>query len=156
MKRFSYYLFTLLAIAIIGLFVIKLPNGETVFSLNDLLRSVKRVQTIIPNDIELPNISTTQEKQVNVYMWVDEKGVTHYSDMPIKGAKQAELPELTVLPAEKVEWPEGQIPRDKMRKDNENEQSYFERINTLKIDAELAKKQLELRAKQQQELLNNL
>lgn len=156
MKRFSYYLFTLLAIAIIGLCVIKLPNGETVFSLNDLLRSVKRVQTIIPNDIELPNISTTQEKQVNVYMWVDEKGVTHYSDMPIKGAKQAELPELTVLPAEKVEWPEAQIPRDKMRKDNENEKSYFERINTLKIDAELAKKQLELRAKQQQELLNNL
>ncbi|WP_372771409.1 DUF4124 domain-containing protein [Pseudoalteromonas sp.] len=156
MKRFSYYLFTLLAIVIIGLFVIKLPNGETVFSVDDLLRSVKRVLTIIPNDIELPNISTTQEKQVNVYMWVDEKGVTHYSDMPIKGAKQAELPEATVLPAKKVEWPEVQIPRDKMRKDNENEKSYFERINTLKIDAELAKKQLELRAKQQQELLNNL
>lgn len=156
MKRFSYYLFTLLAIAIIGLFFIKLPNGATVFSVNDLLRSVERFQMTIPNDIVLPNINTTQEKQVNVYMWVDEKGVTHYSDIPIKGAKQAELPEATVLPAVKVEWPETQIPDNKTRKDNDNEKSYFERINTLKIDAEIAKKQLELREKQQQELLNNL
>lgn len=156
MKRFSYYLFTLLAIAIIGLFFIKLPNGETVFSVNDLLRSVERFQMNIPNDIVLPNINTTQEKQVNVYMWVDEKGVTHYSDIPIKGAKQAELPEATVLPAVKVEWPETQIPDNKTRKDNDNEKSYFERINTLKIDAEIAKKQLELREKQQQELLNDL
>lgn len=156
MKRFSYYLFTLLAIAIIGLFFIKLPNGETVFSVNDLLRSVERFQMTIPNDIVLPNINTTQEKQVNVYMWVDEKGVTHYSDIPIKGAKQAELPEATVLPAVKVEWPEKQIPDNKTRKDNDNEKSYFERINTLKIDAEIAKKQLELREKQQQELLNDL
>ena len=156
MKRFSYYLFTLLAIAIIGLFFIKLPNGETVFSVNDLLRSVERFQMTIPNGIVLPNINTTQEKQVNVYMWVDEKGVTHYSDIPIKGAKQAELPEATVLPAVKVEWPETQIPDNKTRKDNDNEKSYFERINTLKIDAEIAKKQLELREKQQQELLNDL
>ena len=156
MKRFSYYVFTLLAIAIIGLFVIKLPNGETIFSVNGLLDSVKRVKTIIPNDIELPNISTTQEKQVNVYMWVDEKGVTHYSDMPIEGAKQAELPELTVLPAEKVEWPEAQLSGDQTHKHNDTDKSYFERVNTLKTDAELAKKQLEMRAKQQQKVLDNL
>lgn len=93
---------------------------------------------------------------MDVYMWVDKKGVTHYSDMPIEGAKQAELPELTVLPAEKVEWPETQLPGNQTRKKNDTDKSYLERVSTLKTDAEFAKKQLEMRAKQQQKVLDNL
>lgn len=156
MKRFSYFVFALLIIAVLGLFVIKLPNGDTVLSIDDLNYSVKRVKIMIPESIDLPSVNFTEEESVNVYMWVDEQGITHYSDVPVEGAKQAELPQATILPAEKVQWPESQVVQGKAQQENGSAKGYFEQMKDLKSDAEQAKKQLEMRTKQQQEVLNNL
>ena len=156
MKRFSYYAISILVIAAVGLFVIKQPNGNSVLSIDDLEHAISDLKTLMPNDIDLPDINIKKEGQVNVYMWVDEQGVTHYSDVPVEGAKQAELAQITVLPAEKVEWPKSQMSQHKTLKDNVTKESYFEQINNVKADAERVKQQLEVRAKKQQEVLNNL
>ena len=89
-------------------------------------------------------------------MWVDEQGVTHYSDVPVEGAKQTELAQITVLPAKKVEWPKSQMSQHKTLQDNVTKESYFEQINNVKADAERVKQQLEVLTKKQQEVLNNL
>lgn len=156
MKRFSYYAISILVIAAVGLFVIKQPNGKSVLSINDLEHAISDLKTLMPNDIDLPDINIKKEGQVHVYMWVDEQGVTHYSDVPVEGAKQAELAQITVLPAEKVEWPKSQMSQHKTLKDNVTKESYFEQINNVKADAERVKQQLEVRTKKQQEVLNNL
>lgn len=156
MKRFSYYAMSILVIAAVGLFVIKQPNGNSVLSIDDLEHAISDLNTLMPNDIDLPDINIKKEGQVNVYMWVDEQGVTHYSDVPVEGAKQAELAQITVLPAEKVEWPKSQMSQHKTLKDNVTKESYFEQINNVKADAERVKQQLEVRTKKQQEVLNNL
>lgn len=156
MKRFSYYTISILVIAAVGLFVIKQPNGKSVLSINDLEHAISDLKTLMPNDIDLPDINIKKEGQVHVYMWVDEQGVTHYSDVPVEGAKQAELAQITVLPAEKVEWPKSQMSQHKTLKDNVTKESYFEQINNVKADAERVKQQLEVRTKKQQEVLNNL
>lgn len=156
MKRFSYYAISILVIAAVGLFVIKQPNGKSVLSINDLEHAIGDLKTLMPNDIDLPDINIKKEGQVHVYMWVDEQGVTHYSDVPVEGAKQAELAQITVLPAEKVEWPKSQMSQYKTLKDNVTKESYFEQINNVKADAERVKQQLEVLTKKQQEVLNNL
>ena len=156
MKRFSYYAMSILVIAAVGLVVIKQPNGKSVLSINDLEHAISDLNTLMPNDIDLPDINIKKEGQVNVYMWVDEQGVTHYSDVPVEGAKQAELAQITVLPAEKVEWPKSQMSQHKTLKDNVTKESYFEQINNVKADAERVKQQLEVLTKKQQEVLNNL
>lgn len=44
-----------------------------------------------------------------IYRWVDDEGVVHYSDKPAKDAKTVDLPEPTVVPATKPQKPPANI-----------------------------------------------
>ncbi len=43
--------------------------------------------------------------QAEIYKYVDEKGHVTYSNKPIKGGKKVELPEISTVPAPKLETP---------------------------------------------------
>lgn len=68
MKRFSYYAMSILVIAAVGLFVIKQPNGKSVLSINDLEHAISDLNTLMPNDIDLPDINIKKEGQACIYV----------------------------------------------------------------------------------------
>jgi hypothetical protein len=63
--------------------------------------------------------------QAEIYKYVDEKGRVTYSNKPIKGGQKVELPELSTVPAPKVDTSKLTKPepseRDKRRKELEEQ-----------------------------------
>ena len=159
MKRFSYFLLLVLAVAVGGLFLLKESNGNAELHLDRLMlktqQSVTELKSLTIDNIEIPNFSDQQSKDVDVYMWVDDKGVTHYTDKPNQNAEKLVLDPYTVVEAEEPVWPKKEE-KTKLQKKSSSSDDYFSRMQNLKTDAEAVKKQLEQRNKVLEKELNNL
>ena len=114
MKFFIYLISFILALSLIGLFVLKKPNGQAWLTVDDFLPN-----TLIL-DREIESIATTfkatyenlmasggnqidQESEVKVYRWKDSNGNWSYSDKPRAFADSEEIfldpNDVVVLPA---------------------------------------------------------
>ena len=59
---------SILVITAVSLFVIKQPNGKSVLSINDLEHAISDLNTLMPNDIDLPDINIKKEGQACIYV----------------------------------------------------------------------------------------
>ncbi len=106
MKFFLYLLMGVLALSLVGLFVLKKPNGEPWISVSDFTNTSKLTNQI--DAIKTQAVSKAQSllqsepSNPTIYKWQDDKGVWHYSDKKAENNTSAEwdVPEnMTVIPA---------------------------------------------------------
>jgi len=117
MKFFVYLISFILILALMGLFVLKKPNGQTWISVNDLLPNTSMIDGKIKsftgkillayesfrsaenNKIELGN-------EVKIYRWKDSNGNWSYSDKPNASVESKQVfldpKDIVVLPAFEV------------------------------------------------------
>lgn len=96
MKTFIYLLLLVLGIALMGLFVLKQPNGSTWISLDNLLPSTLGIEqkvkvTTSQLKIFYDSITSEESENVKVYRWKDANGNWSYSDKPSTTIDNEEL-----------------------------------------------------------------
>lgn len=94
MKFFVYLLSVIVIIALMGLFVLKKPDGQAWLSLDVLsintLAIEKKVKSLTNKLlVSYENNAKEDDSQVKIYRWKDSKGNWSYSDNP-QSAKQSE------------------------------------------------------------------
>ena len=111
MKKFVYLLSCLLILAIVGLFVIKKPNGQAWLTANDILpktsmidqklKSVADKVVAVYEDISI--LEKSQKEAPKIYRWKDSNGNWSYSDNPKSSANSEEVllnpNDIVVLPS---------------------------------------------------------
>ena len=117
MKLFVYLISFVLTLALIGLFVIKKPDGQAWLTIDDLLPEPLLLEQEIESiadklEVTYENISsslnshTEKEAEVKVYRWKDNNGNWSYSDKPRASAESEEIfidpNDVVVLPAFKA------------------------------------------------------
>ncbi len=110
MKFFAYLLLFSLSIALLGLFVLKKPNGQPWLSVDNLNSNsvlIEQELSAITSQIKAIYKGFTAENtsEVKVYRWKDAEGTWHYSDKSSAAKKSEEIilnsEDILVLPAYK-------------------------------------------------------
>lgn len=96
MKTYMYLLLLVLALALMGFFVLKQPNGQTWLSLENLLPDTlgveQKVRVVISKlKMVYENIASEESGNVRVYRWKDANGNWNYSDKPSSTIDSEEL-----------------------------------------------------------------
>ena len=117
MKRFVWLLFATLLLAVMVLFVLKRPDGQTWLSIDNITYTI--IDTIGQNDVisdaenalntAFENVSNRLDKNTNsgtktiIYRWQDAQGAWHFSDKPntqgVSETVELNSQDITVIPA---------------------------------------------------------
>lgn len=133
MKTFIYIISLVLALAVLGLFVIKQPNGEPWLSIDafspgtiDIKEKVNLVTGKLNNVYK--NITSQESDDIKVYRWKDADGNWSYSDKPNEMSNSQELilnpDDVMVLPsfdASTINQPESKTDKSKVKASPSNE-----------------------------------
>lgn len=133
MKTFIYIISLVLALAVLGLFVIKQPNGEPWLSLDaflpDTLKIADKVNLVTDkfNNV-YKNITSQESDDIKVYRWKDADGNWSYSDNPNEMSNSQELTlnpdDVMVMPsfdASTINPPESKTNKSKVKASPSNE-----------------------------------
>ena len=87
MKLFLYLISVIVIIALMGLFVIKKPDGQAWLSLDDLSFNTHEIENTVKSltsklSVVHDNYTKEDDSQLKIYRWKDSKGNWSYSDNP--------------------------------------------------------------------------
>lgn len=121
MKFFVYLVSFILILALAGLFILKKPNGQAWFTVDDLLPKMimieNKLESITDNflvkyesftkEVKEESSQVEQRSELKIYRWKDNNGNWSYSDKPKASAENEEIfldpNDVVVLPALKVD-----------------------------------------------------
>jgi len=107
-KIFLYLLSIIVIIALMGLFVIKKPDGQAWLSLDDLSFKTHEIENTVKSltnkfSVAYDNYTKEDDSQLKIYRWKDNNGNWSYSDNPESAAHSEEVfldpKAIVVLPA---------------------------------------------------------
>ncbi len=119
MRIFIKFLIFITVLACIGPFMLKGPDGKALASIDKIHFPVLPLWSDIKNKTSrFFNRDSNQQKlksgNLQVFKWVDKKGVTHYSDQNNSRYRSelTEIKPLNILPSQQLETPEKPVISD--------------------------------------------